>query len=141
MTRIAVGVVAGFVLLPSAGCNRSGGSALHSVTGSAFCEGKPAAGAVITFHRAGDSNKKDLPHAVVRDDGTFTVTTLVPGDGAAPGKYQLTVIWRQKGKVRGDNAGGAYILPPRYLTPEQSGLTADVKDGPTQLEAFQLLTR
>jgi hypothetical protein len=138
MTRIAAGMAAGLVVLLSAGCNRSGGSGLQPVTGSAFCEGKPAAGAVITFHRAGDSNKKDLPHAVVRADGTFTVTTLVPGDGAAPGKYELTVIWRKKGKTRGGDDNGDFELPMRYLTPQESGLTAEVKDGPTDLPRFEL---
>ena len=127
--------------LVAASCSRRSGPALYPVKGSAILDGRPAAGAVLAFHRVGDPDKTNLPHAVVAADGTFALTTLVPGDGAAPGKYAVTVIWRKKGKNRGDQDDGGFVLPLRYLSPDQSGLTAEVKDGPTELQPFVLQAR
>jgi hypothetical protein len=119
--------------LAAASCAHKSGPALYPVKGTAIYDGSPAAGAVLTFHRVGDSDKTNLPHAVVATDGSFSLTTFEPGDGAAAGKYAITVIWRKKGKRRGDNDDGGWRLPQRYLTPELSGLTAEVKEGPTEL--------
>jgi hypothetical protein len=119
-------------------CSRKSGPALYPVKGSVIFEGAPAAGAVLTFHRLGDSNKTNLPHATVAADGSFALTTAIPGDGAAPGQYAITVIWRKKGKNRGDNDEGGWMLPQRYLSADLSGLTAEVKDGPTELPPFVL---
>lgn len=114
------------------------GPFLYPAKGTVTFQGKPAAGAVLTFHRVGDPAKNDLPHAKVGDDGTFTVTTFVPGDGAAPGKYAITVIWRRKGKATGDDAESGFMIPLRYLTPETSGLSADIKPEPNRLAPFVL---
>jgi hypothetical protein len=134
--RPAAAVVAAAVLITAVSCS-SRGTALYPVSGSVVFEGRPAAGAVLTFHRVGDSDKTNLPHAVVREDGTFSLTTRVPGDGAAPGQYEITVIWRKKGKGKGDDEG-SWMIPFRYLTAAESGLTAEVKNGPTELPPFVL---
>jgi hypothetical protein len=134
--RPAAAVVAAAVLASAVSCSR--GPAFYPVSGSAVFEGRPAAGAVLTFHRVGDSNKANLPHAVVRDDGTFSVTTVDPGDGAAAGKYAVTVIWRKKGKNRGDGDDEKFMIPNRYLTPDGSGLTVEIREGQNQLEPFVL---
>ena len=119
--------------LATGSCSSRTGPALNPVTGSAVFEGRPAAGAVLTFHRVGDPDKQNLPHAVVAADGSFIVTTFVRGDGAAAGRYAITVIWRKKGQGHGDDDGGKFVLPLRYLSPETSGLTVEVKEGPNQL--------
>jgi hypothetical protein len=136
--RPAAAVVAAAVLISAVSCSR--GPALYPVSGSAVFEGRPATGAVLTFHRIGDTKKANLPHAVVRDDGTFLVTTLDPGDGAAPGKYAVTVIWRKKGKNQGDGDDDKFMIPNRYLTPDGSGLVVDVREGTNKLEPL-VLTR
>jgi hypothetical protein len=142
MTRTIVRLAALAVTVAAAvsglSCSRQTGVKLYPVKGSAVFEGRPAAGAVLTFHRVGDADKSNLPHAVVKDDGTFALTTFVPGDGAAAGKYAVTVIWRKKGKKRGDDDESGFVLPARYLVAEQSGLTADVNEAPTDLQPFQL---
>jgi hypothetical protein len=107
------------------------------VKGSAFCEGKPAAGAILSFHRVGDPDKTNLPHATVQKDGTFSVTSINKGDGAPPGKYQVTVIWRKKKSSSGDEEA-EWMLPLRYLTAETSGIEVEIKSAPTELEPFQL---
>src|SRR4051812_4623114 len=74
------------------------------VRGRLLVDGKPAAGAILTFHRAGDADKANLPYAVVGADGSFVLSTGGGQDGAAPGKYQVTIIWKKKGKS-GDDEG------------------------------------
>jgi hypothetical protein len=118
-------------------CGPDAGPALQPVKGSAFFEGKPATGAIISFHKVGDPDKSNLPHAKVQADGTFTVTSRINGDGAPVGKYQVTVIWRKKKSGSGDEEGD-WMLPLRYLTAETSGLAVEIKPGQTELEPFQL---
>jgi hypothetical protein len=134
---IRIAAVLAFAALSEVSCTRRTGPTLYPVKGSVVCGGVPAAGAVLTFHRVGDPDKTNLPHAVVAADGSFTLTTFAPGDGAAPGHYAITVIWRNKGKGRGDDEGD-WRIPMRYLTADQSGLTAEVKEGPTELQPFVL---
>ena len=139
ISRIIVVFVMPLLALRATSCSHQRGPALYPVKGSAVFDGKPAAGAVLTFHRVGDPDKTNLPHAVVASDGSFSLTTINPGDGAAPGKYAITVIWRKKkGKAKGDDDGDSWMLPLRYLTADQSGLTAEVNEGPTELQPFVL---
>src|SRR5437868_6272231 len=90
--------------LVAAACGRNAGPALYPVKGTAFFDGKPAAGAVITFHPrpAGPGDPGALPHATVGPEGAFEITTFVKGDGAPPGRYRVTVIWRKKKAKGGD---------------------------------------
>jgi hypothetical protein len=133
LNRLILAVGLSILALGVASCTHKSGPALYPVKGTAKFEGSPAAGAVLTFHRIGDPSKTNLPHATVAADGSFSLTTMMPGDGAAPGKYAITVIWRKKGKAKGDDDGGSWMIPLRYLSPDQSGLTAEVNEGPTEL--------
>lgn len=136
-TRFGVALALSLLTVAATSCSHKSGPALYPVKGSAMFEGAPAAGAVLTFHRVGDTDKTNLPHAVVASDGSFSLTTVTPGDGATAGRYAITVIWRKKGKGKGDS-DGSWMLPLRYLTADQSGLTAEVKEGPTELPPFIL---
>ena len=85
-------------------CVSCGGTAqgLSSVSGKVVCNGQPAAGALLSFHRqAGETPPPKetanlIPSAVVRDDGSFTVETHPVGSGAAPGKYVILVQWPEQ---------------------------------------------
>src|SRR5437764_1920108 len=68
--------------------------------------GKPLEGARVTFAHttAGVS-----AYAVTDAEGKFTLTTFQPGDGAAPGKYQLAVI-----KTQEPERHGAKDAPPIF---------------------------
>lgn len=67
---------------------------LNQVEGKVLYNGQPAKGAVVVFHPQG---KDDLttrhPAGVTGDDGTFSLSTQQPGDGAAPGDYDVTITW------------------------------------------------
>ena len=80
-----------------------GGTAvgLSAVSGKVLCNGEPAAGAVLSFHRqAGEAAPPPtasviIPSATVQDDGSFVVDSHPLGRGAAPGKYNILVQWSQ----------------------------------------------
>jgi hypothetical protein len=137
--RRAASVRSAVLLAALACCSCGGRPNVYPVTGKVFFEGQPATGALVAFHPVGDSEQNVLPHAVVAADGTFQLTTFRKHDGAPPGRYQVTVVWRVRrvGAEPGDDDDG-FVLTPRYLRPTQSGLLAEVKQEPTALEPFQL---
>ncbi len=85
-------------------CVSCGGTApgLSSVSGKVLCNGQPAAGATLYFHRrAGEpappaGAEKIIPSATVGEDGGFTVESQPLGSGAAPGKYNILVQWPEE---------------------------------------------
>ncbi len=151
-------------------CVSCGGPAagLSAVSGKVVCNGQPAAGAVLSFHRkAGEppppqaaANK--IPSAVVRDDGSFTVETPPLGYGAAPGKYSILVQWseasdpaqsRSTGKPKVATIKGKRVvmtkhdkleplapdrLKGRYSDANKPLLQAEVKSGPNDLGTLEL---
>ncbi|NNJ24069.1 hypothetical protein [Alienimonas chondri] len=68
--------------------------------------------AVVTLHPQGGpiDVRKSKPWGKVQSDGTFTLQTYEQHDGAPPGTYALTVVWRKNPAVMGspDQLGGAY---------------------------------
>ena len=67
-----------------AGCHR--GPALHPVRGQVWFEGRPAEGATVVFHPAQSDDAVSLtPSATVEPNGSFALSTRLPGDGAPAG--------------------------------------------------------
>ncbi len=113
---------------------------VYPVTGSVFYEGKPAVGAVVTFHPADKDDKTLLPNGTVQDDGTFELTTYEMGDGIPEGEYNVVIYWEKKAPKKGgdDDEAPAQLLPRRYLKPETSGLTVQITPSTTILPPFRL---
>ena len=112
MIRFRVAVIVMPVLaLTLASCSGTG-EGLTSVTGKVVCDGQPAAGAILLFHRqAGEpapppSVAGIIPSATVGDDGSFIVETAALGRGAAPGKYNVLVQWPESDDSVAAEAGG-----------------------------------
>lgn len=97
------------------------------VDGRLFVGGKPAAGAVVTFHPQG--GETPAIDAVVRDDGRFVPTRSDGAVGMPEGAYVLTVSW-PPGKD--DRLGGKYSDPGRPVT------TLTVKPGVNLLPPISL---
>jgi hypothetical protein len=151
-------------------CISCGGTAqgLSAVSGKVVCNGQPAKGAVLHFHRQpGEPSPPPgaatiIPSAIVRDDGSFTVESQPLGYGAAPGKYNILVQWSHeedpaqirgadKSKVsskKGKNVATAKhdkldsIAPDRlrgrYSNAAKPLLHAEVKPGSTDLGTLEL---
>jgi hypothetical protein len=70
-------------------------------------------------------------------DGTFTLTTLKPDDGAVPGTYRvkiepaLGIVVGRKGKARAK-------FDAKYVDEDSSGLLVTIKPEPNHLQPFRL---
>jgi hypothetical protein len=120
------------------GCAGDKRKPVFPVTGQVLVDGKPAENAIVFFHNQEipPSRADPRPCAVVGRDGCFRLTTYESDDGAPAGKYRVTVIWTTKSVVGdGDEKN---LLPARYMSPNTSGLTATIDEGPTQLAPFRL---
>ena len=108
-------------------------------TGQCFAAGnKPAAGAVLVFHRTGATTTGELPpRARVVADGSFTVASA-DGDGLPEGEYRVTVDWRTPGENGED---GKSLVADKFTRPAGTPLKASVKagaDGGCTLPTFTL---
>jgi hypothetical protein len=104
------------------GCNNSsipGRPEVYPVSGELFVNGRPAAKAIVELRVVGNLLKDHWrPHAIVDEDGSFSLTTFKTDDGAPVGDYALTVSWPSPPKRPFDPNGpdrfkGGYADPRR----------------------------
>jgi len=112
------------LLISIAGC----GGGLQPVRGTVkLADGKPAAGSQVVFEGGPENEKKKVTaRGDVREDGSFELGTIKPGDGVPPGKYKVQV--NPPPMV---NAEAAYVSPfnTKYSNFDTSGLEFEVKAG------------
>jgi len=80
-----------FVIALVIGCDggaSAGRVAVHKVTGKVTLSGAPLAGATVAFV---SSEKKPAAIGRTNDQGEYTLTTYVAGDGAAAGKFAVVI--------------------------------------------------
>jgi hypothetical protein len=70
-----------------------------------------------------------LAYGAIAADGTFTLQTRQPGDGAIPGDYKIRIMIPEKRE---------FSRLARYRDEDSSRLTATVRAEPNNLEAFRL---
>ncbi len=144
------------------------GEGLAPVTGKVVCDGQPAAGAILFFHRQPGEPAVPpaaagvIPSATVLDDGSFIVESAGLGLGAAPGKYNVLVQWPELGDTPPAGAGGktknasvrgkAIVvakhnrldplpkdrLKGRYADASKPEIKAEIKPGPTDLGTLEI---
>jgi hypothetical protein len=116
-------------LLLLGGCGRGDRPATYRVTGAVTLDGKPLPfGAVVFAPERGRAATGQI-----RSDGTYTLGTYQPGDGAVAGKHCVAVVAREESRGGGPLAekSGAWVAPQSYSDYTKSGLTYQVKpDGP-----------
>lgn len=129
MVRVQVCRFAAAVLLVVLfGC----GSGRHPVQGRVtFEDGSPLAeGMVIGEMSEGD--RKVNARGNIQSDGTFAWGTEKPGDGAKPGKYQVTVLTRELGET--EKAQGMLpLIDGKFAKFETSNISIEVKEGRNEL--------
>ncbi|MES2788262.1 MAG: carboxypeptidase-like regulatory domain-containing protein [Planctomycetota bacterium] len=136
--RCDVGLLCVFVIVMASGCSRSpvdGRPTLVPVTGTVLYKQQPIEGATVllvpTDHEFAAAGKTDA-------SGTFQLRTFDPDDGAAPGKFTVTV---KKFEFLYPPGGGEIekqLLPVKYGNPTSSGLTATVVEGEENDLTFEL---
>ena len=110
--------------LAIAGC---GGQGFVQAGGKiTFDDGSPVTGGAVAFQ-----TNAFMADGRINSDGTFTLSSLKPGDGLPPGTYQVTVGWSEtedSGKI-------VYFVDPLFSDPKTTTLTAEVgKGGKNQFE-------
>jgi hypothetical protein len=134
-----LGWVLPLALVPLLGGCGDGKPPLYPSEGSVFVDKKPAHGAVVWLHPVTPSEGKvpPRPHARVGPDGSFRLGTVKVGDGAAPGKYRVTIMWNED--VKSGDVAGKSLLPAHYQDLEKSGLpVVEIKEETNQLPPFHL---
>ena len=128
-------------------CSCGPGRKLYPVHGHVFVDGQPAEGARVMLHPVeANLGGPDIirPSAMVEADGSFRLGSYKPRDGAPAGEYLVTVDWLPPGFTREQareyeaKQVNPDKLGSRYSKAKTSGLHATVKEGPNELETFQL---
>ena len=145
---LLVGSLLGMLLI---GC--SGGLRLGKVSGRVTFKGKPVPTGTIMFH------PDEGPTAVgaIGPDGTYTLTTVKPGDGAIVGSHRVTIqattvgpgsladpksfeeemelAQRRDPKAKVLVPGKVnWLVPEKYSRPDTTDLTAQVQSGTNTID-------
>lgn len=140
MSRVALALAFGLVAL---GCNR--GPQLAKVRGAVSVDGKPVTTGTITFQ----SELGRPAFGVIGPDGTYSLTTHVPDDGAIVGEHVVTIHATRVGagslapttpeeelalSQKGAKGGAVlipgkveWLVPEKYATAQTSTLRATVE--------------
>jgi hypothetical protein len=121
------------------------------VSGTVTLDGTPLPGAVVTFNPVGGNGAPAVGNA--DGQGKYSMTDMSPnavaGAGAAPGDYEVGVMWykpsaNDTSKMTGESASNKYEdnkatatgvtgpeteLPVAYQNPQTSGIRYTVKPG------------
>jgi hypothetical protein len=104
------------------GCGR--GTKYVPVTGTVkYADGSVPTGdiAMITFQPASGGPNTKGASGNIKDDGTFTLLSVRPGDGALPGEYRVTV------HVMEGHSRGKSMVASTFTKPSTTPLKATVK--------------
>ena len=141
-TRRAVFTLAGVGLVMVLGCaDNSGLAKRYAVSGTVNYLGKPVEKGAITFTPT-QADGRTASGTIT--NGSYSLTTAEPGDGALPGSYKVTVTAKEidTTELKEIAKGGQFhhdaafakavknakpLVPAKYSLAETSGLTAEVK--------------
>ncbi len=134
--RMMALVIAVFCIsVPLSGCGKKDWKAkTHPVTGLVTINGKNAVGAFVTFFADGPAVdvRESLPYGIVKEDGTFVISTYNYEDGAPTGTYRVTLRWPFEPHLAEDRLDGAFGTPERAVT------TVTIKEGQNELPSIIL---
>lgn len=122
---LVVPLLAAAMLVTSSGCKRS--PRVVPVKGKVLYNGKPLPYGAVMF-------QPDKGQAAVGDltaDGSFTLSSYGPNDGAVPGKHSVSVSCyegHRPGKAGSGDSMGRLLIPLKYTRFGSSGLSVEVQD-------------
>jgi len=157
--RGATMALAGLGLLLVWGCGDDGLPKRYPVSGEVTYNDKPLPHGIINFIPQSDKGRAATGTI---EEGSYNLTTHIPGDGAIPGAYRVTVVAVERTEASkkilartpdappghdqpyyGPPSGpqifkanklAKRLVPDKYNTPEKSGLTAEVKEESNRLD-------
>jgi hypothetical protein len=135
--RNAYGMLAVLVCAVVAGGCGSHGPTATPVSGTVTYKGQPLTSGTVMFSPS-EKGTGRVAKAEIGNDGTFTASTLRPGDGVIPGSYAISVTSTIKGtepikRDLGTGIGGKSAIPQRYADPKTSGLTETIGNSRKEL--------
>ena len=123
------------LVLMLAGCGKAG-PRRAPVVGTIQFQGQPVVAATVNFVPL--DRRMRAASATTDDAGTYRLQTIGMGPGAILGTHQVSVILRGPAPPAPSTGNalrdlqqrplGKPLIPLRYFTPEESGLTAEVAD-------------
>lgn len=115
MKHVQILALAG--LLTCLGCGESWQAETYPAQGQISVNGVPPTGAVVELYAADTpvDVQNSRPWAIVQEDGSYTLTTYEPGDGAPAGRYAVVLRWPPdvSQPSLADRLEGAYARPDR----------------------------
>jgi hypothetical protein len=147
---VSAWVAVGIVLT---GCWNSSKPPTYPVTGTVTSQGKPLAGAVITF--VPTDQEGEAASAISDSEGKYALTTWEAGDGARPGEYRVKVSKQEEAtvdpskmvqnlsiedeqKIYVENKKppppARRLIPGKYEDEQTSGLIHKVEEKPTTFD-------
>ena len=90
-----------------------------------FEDGSPVTSGGIVFETGGF-----MADGHIQSDGSYTLSSLKPGDGLPAGTYKVTISSVEFGA---DNRP-IYYVNPKFSDPATSGLTAEVSKGQSKFD-------
>ena len=127
------------------GCGGEPG--LARVRGRVTYKGQPVTQGDVFFSPEGGGTRG--AQGKLDADGSYSLGTYAPGDGAYIGKHKVSVVAqgadkpipnKMKGKMLAEDMQGTgdALVPRKYFSPESSGLSAEVKEGRSNVFDFDL---
>lgn len=115
------------------GCGGPAGPTVVPVSGTVEYKGQPLANGIVTFSPA-DPKTGRPAQADIKPNGTFQLSTFVPGDGILAGDYAVSITSSIKGtepleRDKGTGIGGKSAIPEKYNDPKTSGLKETIEPG------------
>jgi hypothetical protein len=119
-----------------AGCASETQVPVFPVSGKINFKGKPPVGAQVVLRATGAGGVDGVvPIGTVKPDGSFTITSYEPDDGAPEGDYVALIRWN---KLSADGTQGPNVLPRQYADAKASPVRVSVGNGPVDIPAINI---
>jgi hypothetical protein len=125
-SRLVFGVLVLGVALVASGCGQKF-PRTAIVRGKVTYKGKPVPNGTVNFIPAAGKDAS----GEIQSDGSYTLTSYRPGDGAIPGKYSVVIVAMQDNSTRLPEDRSPLpppIVPVKYTSLATSDLKAEVED-------------
>jgi hypothetical protein len=113
---------------------------VYEVRGQILFNGKPVSHAFVALHPLESTQPGWIrPSATTDENGCFVLSSYHADDGAPPGEYIATVVWRKPKQLDSDaSVQGPNLLPARYSKAATSDLRVTVKAEGTEEQILRL---
>ena len=143
------------ILIFASGCGGKDRLDVSPVRGKVVYNGQGVPNATVILFPVDATDeraRKMRPFAYADGEGQYEIKTYVTGDGAAPGKYRVSIIAPAGGPPTGNKdrpadapdpaAATAIRIPPaivkKYENVDTAGIEVEIQDGENNLEPFVL---